>query len=69
MPIYEYSCKSCGEPFEKMVSFSEALKSQKCPTCSSTDTQKKLSMVSTIGVSNQSGASTASSCNPRGRFT
>lgn len=69
MPIYEYICKSCGEPFEKMVSFSEALKSQKCPVCSSTETQKKLSMVASIGVSGQAGASAASSCSPRGRFT
>ena len=69
MPIYEYVSKSCGEPFEKMVSFSDALKSQKCPTCSSTDTQKKLSMVASIGGSNFSGASAASNCSPRGRFT
>jgi len=64
MPLYEYRCKSCGEEFEKMVRFSET-QSPICPTCSSQQTEKKLSLVATRGFSGGlSLGSASSSCGP-----
>lgn len=41
MPIYEYACKNCGEEFEKLVR--ESSPQPDCPSCRSTNLQKKLS--------------------------
>ena len=43
MPIYEFDCPSCGEPFEELVRNSEAVKDVVCPTCGSRKVKKKLS--------------------------
>jgi putative FmdB family regulatory protein len=51
MPIYEYECKECGEPFEKMVRFSEADFLPACPKCESKETRKKISAVVSFGSS------------------
>jgi putative FmdB family regulatory protein len=66
MPIYEYECKECGEPFEKMVRFSEADQIPACPKCESKDTRKKISTAvsfgtTSVGVSRSSGSSCGSS--------
>jgi len=64
MPLYEYRCKTCGQEFEKMVRFSETL-SPVCPSCSSQQTEKKLSLVATRGFSGGlSLGSAGSSCGP-----
>jgi putative FmdB family regulatory protein len=33
MPIYEYSCDSCGSKFEKLVRRSEEVLESGCPSC------------------------------------
>jgi len=69
MPIYEYRCNTCGEAFEKRLSWSEADHNPICPNCSSQDTKKKISMVSALGSANsKNSSSTGSSCSPSGRF-
>ena len=45
MPIYEYTCKSCGEEFETLV---RASSTPDCPGCHSTELEKKLSVFSTV---------------------
>jgi putative FmdB family regulatory protein len=30
MPLYEYNCLRCGEKFEKLVSYQEKVKCEKC---------------------------------------
>ena len=70
MPLYEYRCNVCGEPFEKMLSFSEANQLPVCPKCASPNTQKKLSKVVSFGASSSGSTSSASSsCSPRGGFS
>jgi putative FmdB family regulatory protein len=70
MPIYEYECKHCGEPFEKMVRFSEADQLPVCPKCESKDTRKKISAVVSFGTSNIGvSSSSSSSCGSSGGFT
>jgi putative FmdB family regulatory protein len=44
MPIYEYSCKDCGHEFETLVRVSST---PDCPSCQSTDLEKKLSVFAT----------------------
>jgi putative FmdB family regulatory protein len=70
MPIYEYECNRCGEPFEKMVRYSEADQLPACPKCASKDTHKKMSVVVSFGTSGLGAASsTGSSCGSSGSFT
>ena len=44
MPIYEYTCKGCGEEFETLV---RASSTPDCPECHSTELEKKMSVFST----------------------
>jgi putative FmdB family regulatory protein len=41
MPIFEYSCRTCGKDFETLVRSSSSAPC--CPGCQSQDLQKKLS--------------------------
>ncbi|MBI2354563.1 MAG: zinc ribbon domain-containing protein [Deltaproteobacteria bacterium] len=54
MPIYEYSCRTCGYRFEK-VQKSGTEHETTCPNCDSAEVQKELSSFST-------GASSSSAC-------
>ncbi len=60
MPLYEYSCESCGRDFEKMMRFDQSGERPSCPSCESTKTRKKLSLFASGGVS--TGDSSSSSC-------
>ncbi len=44
MPIYEYACQDCGQPFELLVRSDTQLE---CPSCHSTQLEKKLSVFAT----------------------
>ncbi|MBD3387033.1 hypothetical protein GF407_19170 [candidate division KSB1 bacterium] len=46
MPIYEYSCRSCGHLFEKLVSASNGAIT--CERCDSSDVEKMISIVGGI---------------------
>jgi putative FmdB family regulatory protein len=46
MPIYEYSCHTCGHEFETLVRSGTV---PDCPSCRSTDLAKKLSVFATAG--------------------
>lgn len=70
MPIYEFDCYECGEPFEKMVRYSEADLAPTCPKCNSRDTHKLISKVSFFGASfTDSSNSTSSNCGSGGGFS
>jgi putative FmdB family regulatory protein len=63
MPIYEYTCNTCGEDFEKLVfGNQEAI----CPQCSSKEVKKKFSVFCSTGtekpLAGTSGSSSCSSC-------
>jgi putative FmdB family regulatory protein len=45
MPIYEYDCPGCGQPFEKRVSISQADEVE-CPTCGNHHPKRRLSRIS-----------------------
>ncbi len=66
MPIYEYSCESCGEQFEKLVFGAEQ---PDCPTCESDNVYKLMSACGFVSkggggetVSTSAGASGCGGC-------
>jgi putative FmdB family regulatory protein len=46
MPIFEYSCNSCGKEFETLVRGSSP--ATECPACHGTELHKKLSAFAAI---------------------
>jgi putative FmdB family regulatory protein len=46
MPIYEYACSGCGNQFETLVRSNTV---PDCPSCHSTDLEKKLSVFAAHG--------------------
>jgi len=58
MPLYEYLCSDCGQPFEKMMRFSEQDQKPVCPTCGGQNTRKQISLFS----SNTGGQSSSGNC-------
>ncbi|NPV57936.1 MAG: zinc ribbon domain-containing protein [Anaerolineae bacterium] len=69
MPIYEYTCQSCHQQFEKLVRFGDSGQSPQCPHCQSQDTHKKLSLFATNAPASTGSISASSSSCGSGRFT
>lgn len=65
MPIYDYECKDCREPFELFVRSVSAPVQAVCPKCGSEHVKRGVSAAATLGASMASSAS-ASSCAPSG---
>jgi putative FmdB family regulatory protein len=62
MPIYEYQCQRCGEPFEVFVrSISKAVEPE-CPNCGSTDTRKGVSAFASHSASGSSTGASSAAC-------
>ena len=65
MPIFEFVCSDCEQPFEELV-FGSAIDDIVCPTCGSKQVRKKMSTFASKsgsdGASLSLGASSAASC-------
>lgn len=68
MPIYEFICKECKQPFEKLVRSAGSISTVTCPSCGSPDVQKELSVfaMKSTGASGGSYTAPASSCSTGG---
>ncbi|HEX8832935.1 MAG TPA: zinc ribbon domain-containing protein [Abditibacteriaceae bacterium] len=67
MPIYEYRCASCETVFEELVSTGDEREALPCPSCSSRETRRLLSVFSGhSGSGSQPGASKGHSCGAPG---
>lgn len=66
MPIYEYRCDDCQEPFELFVRSVSHPPKAVCPQCGSEHVEKEVSAVSALGGSANSLSSAASACAPSG---
>ena len=44
MPIYEYRCEKCESDFEQLIRSSRSDSAARCPSCGTTDVQRKLSL-------------------------
>jgi putative FmdB family regulatory protein len=56
MPLYEYACKGCEKQFELLVRASET---PECPSCHSTELERRLSVFAAHTNGSSSGSSTA----------
>lgn len=65
MPIFEFVCSDCSQPFEELVRSSSAVSEVVCPTCHSPNIKKKISTFASKvagGGSFSLGSAPASSC-------
>ena len=65
MPIFEFVCSDCGQPFEELI-FGSNTDDVICPSCGSQQVRKKMSTFASKsggdGASLSFGASSAASC-------
>ena len=65
MPIFEFVCSDCGQPFEDLV-FGSSIDGVLCPACGSEQVKKKMSTfaskIGSDGASLSLGTSSAASC-------
>ena len=67
MPIYEFQCTDCGQPFEELVRSAEAVADVECPSCGSQHVRKKVSIfASKTSGGGSASYSTGSSCSTGG---
>ncbi len=72
MPIFEFTCKNCGNDFEELVRSANAIDEVECPICHSPEVKKKVSLFASriVGGVFSGGASLlSSSCSTGTRST
>jgi len=57
MPLYEYRCKECGQPFESYRRLSDAGTEEPCPACGGRTEKMGISIFSAKGSSSPGGSS------------
>jgi putative FmdB family regulatory protein len=62
MPIYEFDCQDCGEPFEELVLSSAAIDRVECPNCRSREIIKKVSLIGSAGSNSSSVGISPAAC-------
>jgi putative FmdB family regulatory protein len=67
MPIFEYICKDCGRPFEKIVPRYDS--PAECVHCDSGNVEKQLSVFAVTGSSSESGSFAEAGCGRCGAAT
>jgi len=67
MPLYEFVCTTCGEPFEQLVRSANHMDGVRCPACQSAAVQKQLSTFAIKGGDARSQvANNSAACAPGG---
>jgi len=68
MPIFEFICTDCNEPFEELVRSANAVDEVDCPSCGGVHVKKMISTFASkvAGTSSSSYSSSTSSCAPSG---
>ncbi|MBN2148971.1 MAG: zinc ribbon domain-containing protein [Anaerolineales bacterium] len=65
MPLFEFVCSNCGNPFEELVRSASAIGDVTCPKCHSSEVRKKVSTFASKvsgGSAFSLSSSAASSC-------
>jgi putative FmdB family regulatory protein len=57
MPIYEYTCRACGERFSKLQRMGSDAADIRCPACGGDDVRRELSGFSSAASSSSSAPS------------
>ncbi len=66
MPIYEYHCRECKEPFDVFVRSVSRPPQAVCPKCGSQHVEKDVSAVSAVGSGDGAAVSSGAACAPSG---
>jgi putative FmdB family regulatory protein len=69
MPLFEFVCADCSRPFEELVRSASAVSEVTCPTCGSSQVNKKISTFASRlsgGGSFSLGANSAALCSTGG---
>lgn len=66
MPVYDFTCQDCRQPFDKLVRSSALLSEVHCPTCGSLNVKKLLSSFATKGSGGGDYSPSAASCSTGG---
>lgn len=65
MPMYDFSCKTCGKDFEELVPRDRLTAA--CPSCKGTDTTRKMSVFSSrTGNNSYTPPPSSGGCAPSG---
>jgi len=67
MPIYEYTCRSCGNSFEKRLKVDERLNAQECPSCGKVEAAFRMSAPGLVGAGARSAGSDMGVCPSSGQ--
>ncbi len=51
MPMYNFVCRECEQPFERKLRMSQSGDTQECPTCGSMNTRKSIGTIAIGGIS------------------
>ena len=68
MPIFEFMCTDCNEPFEELVRSTSAVDEVVCPSCGSVHVNKMISTFASkvAGTGSSSFSSNTNYCAPSG---
>ena len=66
MPLYEFDCEECHQPFDKLVRTTGAFTETRCPVCGSDQVTKKISAFATRSKGEGAYASSNAACSPVG---
>lgn len=62
MPIYEFTCDSCGEAFEQLVWSRTEINDVVCPRCESRNVRRRMSAFAAMGQGRSSSATGDAAC-------
>ena len=63
MPLYEYSCRDCGERFEVLQRLGDTAEGLECPGCESSELEKQFStFASSVGPTTGAAPAPAGGC-------
>ena len=66
MPIYEYSCRSCGKVFEAFLLRRADEAEVSCPDCATREVERVMSRPAAVSVGSAAGAPRGGGCAPGG---
>jgi putative FmdB family regulatory protein len=69
MPLFEFVCSKCNQTFEELVRSANAIEDVLCPSCGSSEINKKISMFASKSTGSSSfslSSASSASCSPAG---
>jgi putative FmdB family regulatory protein len=67
MPLFDFTCRSCGARFEELMRGSDRDEDVECKACGAREAERLLSAPAAVGGAAAGGG--GGGCSPRGGFT